>query len=187
MHNRTEKEKEYLRERYGEYIVDGTAGECVTNDDGTYTLRINEQLLEQDPSGDTALEVLAHEYGHTLGESLENAVDEELKAYAFANLFMKHYLDVDYYSNFRFTTDTVHAESLYRLDLLTSHVGDPEILLAHLTGSRFGGHEPYDYLDYIPSNFQVQQGEDAQPAGEGSIIVFEKDTPASPKTLMQVH
>jgi hypothetical protein len=143
---KTDAEREYLRNKYGEYILDGVAGDCTTNEDGTFTIRLGVQGTSKTKR--EVMELFAHEYGHTRGDHIDSAVYEELKAYTFANLFMKTYSRLDFYSNFRFSADTVHEDALYRLEELMIYM-EPEVVFAHLIDRPFAGYNPSAYRDYI--------------------------------------
>src|SRR3989338_9398716 len=80
-------EGQAMQNRYHEIIE--LAGSCRRNLDGTFLLKIGFATQEETTSKDTILGVMAHEYGHALGEILDSAVFEELKAYAFENFFLR--------------------------------------------------------------------------------------------------
>lgn len=143
----TEKERKDLLDRYGEYMKDGGAGDCTRHDDGTFTLRV--AFGAKPPKlTDNEISIAAHEYGHTLGEQIEDPVTEELKADAFQILFMKHFYRVGSYL-ISPIPDTVHEIALFRLEqLIITGKMPEEAIIAHLTEGPFGRFSPTDYLAY---------------------------------------
>lgn len=143
----TDEERQQLIQKYGgDYIADGGAGDCRRNPDGTFTMRIGFAGQEDTASKDEIFEVMGHEYGHTLGVTLEDPIFEELKAYTFANLLMKHYYDVDEYCVTQMDVSTVHDTAQFWLEQLLEKGISEEAILAHLTGRKFGKSYPKDYL-----------------------------------------
>lgn len=146
MRPKTEEEKQMLIQRYGDYIVDGGVGDCTRNPNGTYSLRIGYAGCENSASLDEVLSVMGHEYGHTVGEQIEDPVLEELKAYAFANLVMRVFYGVRDYRVYQMDVSNVHETALFWLEQLLDRGVSEEEILAHLTMRRFGKSYPYDYL-----------------------------------------
>lgn len=155
MHNRTFKfvtrdemrpksdaERKRLVERYGDYIVDGRIGDCKRNADGTFELRIGFAGQENSASKESVLEMKAHEYGHSLGQHLEDTTLEELKAYTFENLFMRYYCNANEYRVSRMDALTIHDTASFWLEQLLDAGIKEEAILAHLTGERFGKYYP---------------------------------------------
>ena len=141
----SETERRYLIERYGDYIVDGGAGDCVKLGDGSYAIRIGYAGEEETIPEHTVVELVGHEYGHTLGDTLAIAVLEELKAYAFANLAMRKYYNVFVC---QWDASTVHEEALSTLGQLIDRGIKEEMVIAHLTGEPFGIYQANDVLKY---------------------------------------
>ncbi len=137
----TEEERQQIIDTYGEYAIDGS-GDCRQNPDGTYLMRIGYHGLEDSSSEGEVLEVMAHEYGHTLGGFLKSPVLEELKAYAFDNLFMRIYYDNDQYLQPQIYTSTVHDDALLILGKFLNAGVSEELLIANLTQSPFGIYQP---------------------------------------------
>lgn len=138
-----------LVERYGEYILNEMAGDCTLLKDGNYRLRVG--IEEGNSPKDIVLEIAAHEYGHTLGNFLESAVDEELKAYTFASLFESYYFGGADYEEERddLRPGIVHDIALHKLGELL-RAGVPEgAIISHLIGRRFGRFAQNDYLKFI--------------------------------------
>lgn len=146
---KTDKEKQSLIQRYGNYVADGGIGDCMRNPDGTFTIRIGFAGQEDTVSKEDVLELMGHEYGHTLGEHLEDPIFEELKANAFANLFMRSYFNVSRYRIYQIDVSTIHDTAQFWLEQLLDKGINEEAILAHLTGNRFRKSYPNDYLDKI--------------------------------------
>lgn len=147
MRPKTDEEREWLVQRYGDYATDGGEGACARNPDGTFTIRIGYAGQEDTASKDDVLGTMGHEYGHTLGKHIDDAVLEELKAYTFANLFMKHYYNVSEYRVYQMDVSTIHNTALFWLEQLLDREVCEEAILAHLTGKKFGNSSPNDYLN----------------------------------------
>jgi len=151
-----QEEKRKLVEKYGSHILDGIDGDCTRQGEG-FRIRLGYKGLEKSTPLNKVLEVLAHEYGHTLGERIDSPVWEELKAYAFQALFMRHYSNVRYFIHGYFThevsSEEVHeiAEAMWAL-LITRGIKEEEIL-SHLIGGSFGPFQPKDYLMRTEASF----------------------------------
>lgn len=143
----TEEEKQQLIEKYGgDYILDGITGDCTRNTDGSFTLRVGFKGEEEAVHHDDVLQTVAHEYGHTVGERLEDATLEELKAYTFENLVMREFYKASQYYPYVMDASTTHSIALFRLEQLLTRGIPEEAILAHVTGRRFGKCYPNDYL-----------------------------------------
>lgn len=151
MRPKTDEERQWLVQRYGDYITDGGAGDCARNPNGTFTLRIGYAGQEDTASKDNVISVMAHEYGHTIGRHIDDAVLEELKAYTFTNLFMRHYYNVSEYCVYQVDVSSVHDTALFWLEQLLDNGISEEAILAHLTGKRFRQFYPNDYLKHNSS------------------------------------
>lgn len=151
MRPETKEEQLALINTYGEYIKDGGVGDCARNDDGTFTIRIGYLGEETTTVEDAVIDTLAHEYGHTLGERLPSSIDEELKAYAFTNLFMRHFFEGIYLME-PVEVSGVHEESLHRLNQLTNAGIPSEAILAQLIGESFGKYNPEAYRKYVKND-----------------------------------
>lgn len=149
MLHKTDAERQSLIDWYGgDYIADGVTSDCQRNNDGTFTLRIVDTSKEKSMAKDDVLQSMAHEYGHTLGpEFLESPVFEELKAYTFARLFMRHSYDdgLD-------TLQIVHKTASLKLGQLLDSGLKEEAIIAHLIGQPFGGFQPDDYIKVLDAN-----------------------------------
>lgn len=139
---KTKENKQDLIKKYGETIIENAAGDCTRHDDGTYTLRIGLDVAGMEE--DDVLNTMAHEYGHTLGKSIDVPIFEELKAYAFAHLFMRHHWEVDILHIIAIGR-SVHFKALDRVEQLQETGISIEAILAHLTGEVFAGYKPDDY------------------------------------------
>lgn len=160
LYPKTDEEINSFRELYGESVIEGgSSGENARNPDGTFTIRIGYFGLEDFVDRDVAIELLAHEYGHTLGRQLDSIIDEELKAYTFEALArrLNKYKDwegevfseIDSYS-------PVHMEASSRLAYLTQRGVTEEAILAHLTGENFGTTTPDDYFKQLVQGCTVE-------------------------------
>lgn len=140
---KTERERSQLVQLYGTYILDGMAGSCRRNPDGSFDLKLGYAGLEEMSTKDDVLGVLAHEFGHTLGERLPDAIFEELKAYAFSIFFMRHYLQVDaIFDLSTLSPEKTHDIARHYLDVLLARNISEEAILAHLIDKDFGTHTP---------------------------------------------
>lgn len=143
---KTEQEKQGLRERYGEYIVEGGIGDCDRKSDGTFIMRVGYLGREKEVDIEEVLGVAAHEYGHTLGYDLD-PVNEELKADIMEYLIMNNYRKDIIYENFTFDDTTVHRQAMVRMEQLMEAGIPPQAILAHLIGENFGEFGPEDWRD----------------------------------------
>lgn len=143
MRPKNDIERQLLVERYGDYVADG-AGDCTRNPNGTFTLRIGFLGQEDTASKEEVLDVMAHEYGHTLGSDISDPTFEELKAYTFARLLMRQTQDVEYGGTL-LDNSTVHNTAQLWLEQLVANGISEEKVLAHLTGNKFGTSYPDDY------------------------------------------
>jgi len=128
----------------------GGGGDCTRLEDGTYQLRVGGKDEEFQGLA-VVVDTAAHEYGHTLGETLDDAADEELKAYAFASLFQRRYeCNTEYADvNSFLSSDSPHDVALHMLGELL-RVGIPEgAIISHLIGEKLGKFNPTDYLNFI--------------------------------------
>lgn len=140
-----------LVDKYGKYIIDGIAGDCTRFQDGSFAIRVGYKGQEDRIPKSEAMYVLAHEYGHSLGEHIEDPVFEEVKAYAFARLVMQYYFQSDYVGMESRTLqpDRVHDIAIHRIEQLNARrIGEAEII-AHLTARPFGRHQPSDYQNRL--------------------------------------
>jgi len=153
---KTEEEANRLVARYGEYMRNGGIGDCLHDNEGNFTLRVGideNRIQKAIVNRDLVLDLAAHEYGHSLGETLDSAVFEELKAYAFASLFQRNYSGSTESSYKRkdfenFHKNRPHHVAKFRLAELLS-AGIPEgAIISHLIGKKFGKFDPTDYMNY---------------------------------------
>lgn len=147
---KTEEEAQRLVEKYGEYMREGSGGGCTYLKRGKYRLRV-----AMDDGGvlakSTAVELAAHEFGHSLSRFLESVTFEELKAFAFASLCQQFYNGESYYMKARtdLHPDRPHDVARHYLgELLRSGVPEGAIL-SHLVGRRLGRFGSADYLKFI--------------------------------------
>lgn len=143
----TDEDRQRLIQRYGDYGADGGAGDCKRFPNGTFTMRIGFAGQENSASKVDVLEVMSHEYGHTLGEYLDDPVLEELKAYTFANLLMRYFYNAkEIHRLYIMDESSVHDTATFWLEQLLDKGVSEEAVLAHLTGKRFGNSYANDYL-----------------------------------------
>ncbi len=143
MRPRSINERRYLVEQYGDYMRDGGAGDCERLPGGRFNIRIAAAGRENELSRTTVLGLLGHEYGHTLGERMEEQVLEELKANAFSAIVLSeaHMLDI----SLGYELSETHDQSRYMLDYLTGlGISEPAII-SHLIQTPFMGVYPDSY------------------------------------------
>jgi len=135
-------DQEGQRQRYGKYIVDSIVGYTRRFPDGTFDTYILGSGDGRVPDEDQAVVTLGHEYGHTLGPFL-GPLEEELKAYAFQDLYLKYAfksglnrLDSGFYPT------RIHDVAKNRIAQLRSRGFPMEAVIAHLNGERFGEYRP---------------------------------------------
>lgn len=135
--------------RYGDYIKKDIVGYTLRFPDNTFDIYILGLSGGRVASVDDAVVTLGHEYGHTIGPFL-GPVEEELKAYAFQSMFLKHALgDKPNKIDSGLYPTRVHDVAKNRLAQLRSR-GFPEgSVVAHLTGENFGEFKPDSNL-YLP-------------------------------------
>lgn len=152
----TDTVKQSLVRRYGEYMVDGGAGDCQRNQDGSFELRIGFEGGERYYDKYSVLKTLAHEYGHTLGERISDPLFEEMKAYAFTELFMKCLRPsvIDGGTVYTQKTLNLHQTAVYRMEQLIKRGISHQQILAHLTGENFGYTQSDDYRKALASHTQ---------------------------------
>jgi hypothetical protein len=146
-----QEERERLAQKYGEYILNGIDGSCerLENDEG-FLIMVGFKGREDSVDHLRVLSVLAHEYGHSLGENIKDVENEELKADAFSNLFMRFYYDVDeYWDDCDLSPDKKHDIATHKLNLLRIKGNREEEILAQLTGINFGGFSENSYLQHL--------------------------------------
>ncbi len=134
--------RERLARRYGAYILDGISGSCTRLPNGRFRLRLGYMGKQKVVDKDSVMETLSHEYGHTLGDLIDNPIFEELKADAFCSLFMRVYTDVNEYLIDGESPDKVHDIARSRLAQLTLRGFSEGAIIAHLTGKSFGDFRP---------------------------------------------
>ena len=151
---KTKEEAKKLINKYGRYILKRSGGDCKKLEDGNYILRVS---ISEHVQKASVLENAAHEYGHTLGKTLDSTIFEELKAFAFASLFQRFYEDTNeskYKSAELFDVHRKdpHEIAKHRLGQLLKTGIPEEAVLSHLTGKKFGRFSPEDYLKFISNN-----------------------------------
>ena len=146
-----ETERARLVTRYGPYILDEMAGDCDNSDGSNFLLRIGYKGREHKVTDHKILDVASHEYGHTLGEDLEVADLEELKAYAFRSLFVRFYNGADVFCDDigYLSPEKTHDIARHKLEQLIMQGICEEEILAHLTGQPFAGFTPDSYLEHL--------------------------------------
>lgn len=143
MRPRSINERKYLVEQYGDYMRDGGSGDCMRLPGGRFDIRIAVVGREDELSRVTVLGLLGHEYGHTLGEHLEEPVLEELKADAFSALILSQANALDV--SLGFEMDNTHDKARYMLDFFTGiGISEPAII-SHLIQTPFMGVYPDSY------------------------------------------
>lgn len=145
----TEDERRRLIESYGEYIIDKIGGDCQKLRNGSFLMRIGAKEQEERIEKESVLQIMSHEYGHTIGEDIGESVFEELKAYAFSNLFMRTYHGFSDYDVAAVNNGETHNIALNWLEQLKVAGVSEEDILAHLTGMQFGPAHPLDYRKRI--------------------------------------
>lgn len=147
---KTKEEADRLVERYGEYMRGGGGGDCTRMDDGTYKLRIGGKD-EENTGLFEVIETAGHEYGHTLGQILDEVAEEELKASAFESMVQRHYDGDTRYAkqNPFLNPDKPHDVAKHMLgELLRARIPEGAII-SHLMGEPLGKFNPNDYLNFI--------------------------------------
>lgn len=147
MRPQTEKERRRLLRRYGEYARDGGIADCNRKRNGTFSIRLGFLGKTDDKSKDDVLNTMAHEYGHTLGSRFISPIFEEVKAYTFAALFMKHYGVVEI--DLSLEINNKHKTALFRLEQLVGRGICEEAVIAHLISAPFGQFQPDDYFKLL--------------------------------------
>ncbi len=137
-----------LVRKYGPYILNGIAGDLTRLPVG-FRIRLGFGKDTTQVEHEDVMEILAHEYGHSLGEHIEETIFEEMKADAFAALFMKYYLDVDDYWMEGEDPGKLHHLAKHRVGQLQAMGVSEEEMLAHLTGRPFGQFGPKDWKDHF--------------------------------------
>lgn len=131
-----------LRGRYSEYIISSIVGYTRRFPDGTFDIYILGSDDYTVPDEDQAVITLGHEYGHTIGPFL-GPLEEEVKAYAFQAMFLKHA-----FSGKPHTLDQglyptrIHDVAKNRIAQLKSRGFPMESVIAHLNGQNFGNYRP---------------------------------------------
>ncbi len=150
---KTKEEVKRLVKRYGKYVIDGGNGDCIKEDEN-FRLRVG--VPKTGSRKDLILDIAAHEYGHTLEPTLDSAIFEELKAFAFASLFERFYEGVVKSSyndqGVKFRKDRPHTVARHKLTQLLQAGVPEEAIIAHLTGEKFGRFNPADYFKFIRTN-----------------------------------
>ncbi|HVA97079.1 MAG TPA: hypothetical protein VND99_05485 [Candidatus Acidoferrales bacterium] len=148
----TDEQREGIALRYGnEHAYDGAGGLCTRYSDGSITMQVVVPENTKIISLKDMIKKTLHEYGHSLGEFLEHAVLEELKAMAFISLGMRYYLNTDQPDrNVEPGVSRVHENAVYWFGQLLDQGITEEEILAHLTGRPFGSAMPDDYLTHMP-------------------------------------
>lgn len=149
---RSKKDQEALVKRYGPFILDSIAGYTQRLDEdrnSRYGFAMRIGIVREGATKTTALELIAHEYGHTIGEHIRETIYEEMKAFAFESLFMRVYRDVDYYLMDGVDPESKHDVARHNIGLLQAKGIKEEEILAHLTGKPFGKFMPDDYLNHL--------------------------------------
>lgn len=141
----------YLREKYGEYMVDGGAGDCRRISEGKYRLRVAHAGLEDVISEEVVLGTLAHEYGHTLGTIFDDPVLEEVKAYSFQELVLCHYNGVDRMIDLgeSLFPGIIHDKARYWMYQLLDMDMPHGAIIAHIGNCNFGRFNPLSYRRWL--------------------------------------
>ena len=78
-----------LEEVHGDGVLQMIDGNCTKNPDGTWLINIVQNRTDHVVQVSRSMEILAHEYGHTLGNEFNaHPMLEEVKAYAFQAMAM---------------------------------------------------------------------------------------------------
>lgn len=140
-----EKTRKMLIKKYGSNLSDGSGGQCAKKPNGGYLLSISNDIWSYE-----YLEVIAHEYGHSLGDVfLSSPIAEEMKAYAFTSLVMQNYFEVDEYHPEGFMPDQTHDIASDRVRQLIEKGVKPLAIISHLINHPFGSQQPSDYRKHI--------------------------------------
>ena len=145
MRPKTPEEAQKLVDRYGEYMRDGGNGDCTQLGDGSFLMRVGLRSSGK-REWPSALYIVSHEFGHTLGYNIDDVNFEELKADAFASICERvdtNAINSSYEEiNEQLNPDHPHDVAKHRLgELLRANIGEGAIL-SHLIGRKFGRYSP---------------------------------------------
>lgn len=140
-------ERERLSARYGGegYALTSIIGSCLRLPDGGFRIRLGYLGQEREATQNQVVGTLAHEYGHTLGDQIDDPVFEEVKAYAFQKFTMRYFLGKGRYFIDGYYRDRVHDIAASALNQLVSAGIAEEAVIAHVTGLPFGLVHPNNY------------------------------------------
>ena len=140
-------EREKLSAKYGGegYALTSIIGSCLRLPDGGFRIRLGYLGQEREASWNQVLGTLAHEYGHTLGDQIDDLVLEEVKAYAFQKFIMRYLLGKGRYFINGYYRDRVHDIARSALNQLVTAGIVEEAVIAHVTGLPFGLVHPNSY------------------------------------------
>lgn len=151
---KTDEGKGSLINTYGHYMINNVAGDHRISSNSMHIIRIGYSDQEDIESKDQVLNVMSHEFGHTVRQRLKDPILEELKAYAFASLFMKRMPTVELSNNYLdpylfAKAPDIHAVAKVWLSYLLENGFNEEDVLAHLTGRKFGNSYPKNYMKFL--------------------------------------
>ncbi len=133
---------------YGKVI--SRAAVCDRLKDGTFLIRQGISEKGSYLPKHLVLEYLSHEFGHTLGNCIEDVLDEELKAYTFASLFFKYYNGKSLYSTFtNKQKEDIHRRALRELGKILRAGISEETIISHLIKEKFGKAKPTDLFKFL--------------------------------------
>lgn len=136
-----------LVSRYGSKILDDKIGDCTVIDpqeNSAYRFMIRVGVAKTDYSHEGTLEVLAHEFGHTIGEFNKSTLLEEMKAFAFMALFMRIYTDTDHYLIDGLFPGRVHELAKHNIGIWQAQDIPEELMIARIIGQPFGRFNPLE-------------------------------------------
>lgn len=134
-----------LEEVHGDGVLENIDGNCTRNPDGKWLLNIVQNKTDHVVQVSQVKEILAHEYGHTLGNEFNaNPMLEEIKAYAFQVLAISAAwrIPLASYSLSGTYANYTHDVARDRLMQLRDRGFPPEVIIATLTGKPFGNFRP---------------------------------------------
>jgi hypothetical protein len=147
--NEYPKQYQKLRKTQPELIE--KAGDCSREEkEGLFFIRVAVSGKGKNLCRGEILEYLSHEYGHTVGKSLEQTFDEELKAYTFSSLVFRYSFGESPYKKTNFSySQEVHMRALRELKKMLRAGAPEEMIMSHLIKERFGKYKPTDLFDFF--------------------------------------